>query len=485
LPHDVRVSNVESSQDDAPLNRCVQLVIQGLRFPSGATGRVKVQTWIQLPPVPKSLGARRCSDVSRLPMPLRRGAWWTRLAQGDAAEVYVDAKRQCELPTWTDRRALLELMLESQNDGAQRVKLASNLASLGEADAAALVRREAVRRVQSPEDLARVRRLLLGSEVYPGNVFEERYKAAGNDVDRLAVVRRFLELAPHDSRLRRRQLVLLEALNRPAEVLELSRQLRADPFADAMLLADAAAALHRTGADSEARRTFGELSERAPKDPWVRGLLGDRLRAEGWFDDASEAYATLEELVPDDARATMRAALAHAGASRLDIAERLLTRVARTGGRGGSGELGELSRQLGRVLAESAIASTARKPSPEEIARLRRVASELAQAEAATMLLVQAEAGAPDLTVRLKTDDKSELEPDLAAPSLGLYLFRNSSNEAPEKLLSRLRVTAPSELLPARPRHVRVDALPATPGAALVTREITLSGDGKVLSLAP
>jgi len=105
-------------------------------------------------------------------------------------------------------------------------------------------------------------------------------------------------------------------------VLELSRQLRGDPFADAPLLADAASTLHRLGADLEAHRTFGELSERAPRDPWVRGLLGDRLRSEGWFDDASEAYATLEELVPDDARATLRSALAHAGAGRVDIAER-------------------------------------------------------------------------------------------------------------------------------------------------------------------
>ena len=486
LPHDVVVKGATPAADDQALNRCVKLVIEGLRFPSGATGRVKVERLIQLPPSPQSLGARRCSDVSRLPMPLRRGAWWTRLTQNEPSSVYVQAKRQCELGTWTDRRALLELLLVYQADGVARVDLAARLALLGEPDAAALLRREAVRRVKSPEELANVRRTLLGSERYPGTLFEERYKAAANDQDRLAVVRRFLELAPHDSRLRRRLLALLEALNRPAEVVELARQLRSDPFADALLLADAASSLHRVGADLEAHRTFGELSERAPKDPWVRGLLGDRLRAEGWFDDATEAYATLEELVPDDARATLRSALAHAGASRLDIAERLLTRVARTGGRGGNADFGELSRQLGRILAQAALFSTAHKPSDDEATRLRRLALDLSQAETNSVVLVQAEAGAPELKVRLAGDgsDKSLHEPDIAAPSLGLYLFRTTDTDL-QKLVNRLSITGPSELSPSRPLQIRVDALtPNGDSASLVTRQLKLPNDGKVLALA-
>jgi hypothetical protein len=219
LPHDVVVKGASRSAEDEALNRCVKLVIEGLRFPRGATGRVKVERLVQLPPPPASLGARKCSDVSRLPMPLRRGAWWTRLTQNEPPSVYVQAKRQCELATWTDRRALLELMLVHQADGVARVDLANRLALLGEPDAAALLRREAVRRVKSPEELANVRRALLGSERYPGSLFEERYKAAPNDQERLEVVRRFLELAPHDSRLRRQLLALLEALNRPAEVV--------------------------------------------------------------------------------------------------------------------------------------------------------------------------------------------------------------------------------------------------------------------------
>jgi hypothetical protein len=164
-----------------------------------------------------------------------------------------------------------------------------------------------------------------------------------------------------------------------------------------------------------------------------------------------------------------------------------LTRVARTGGRAGNGELGELGRQLGRVLAEAALSNPKRQPDPEEAAHLRRLATELSQAETASILLVQAEAGAPELKVRLASStDKTLREPDLAAPSLGLYLFRSSSREPGAKLLERLSISAPSELNPTRPLHARVDVL-ATPGseAALTTRELSLPSDGKALALAP
>jgi hypothetical protein len=150
--------------------------------------------------------------------------------------------------------------------------------------------------------------------------------------------------------------------------------------------------------------------------PRIRGcgLLGDRLRAEGWLDDAAEAYATLEELVPDDARATLRSALAHAGAGRLDIAERLLTRVARSGGRSGDAEIGELARQLGRVLAESALAGGPLKAGAEEGARLRRLLLELSQAETGSIVLVRAEAAAPELVVRLQTSETDALRASAA-----------------------------------------------------------------------
>jgi len=113
-----------------------------------------------------------------------------------------------------------------------------------------------------------------------------------------------------------------------------------------------------------------------------------------------------------------------------------------------------------------------------------RAAADLSQAETGTVLLVQAEAGAPELKLRLVNPDKSEREPDVAAPSLGLYLFRVSGAESPQALLERVRISGPSELLPARPLRARLDALSANPELPLVTRELTLP-NGKELALAP
>jgi Mg-chelatase subunit ChlD len=487
LPHRVSVVGSTSAAEDVALDRCVALVIEGLRFPTtNLATPVKVERLVALPPPPRLLGARHCSAISKLAMPLRRGAWWSRLLAGDPSEVYREAKDQCELGTWTDRRALLGLLLAARPRGLERIELARRLELAGESDAAALIRREAVRRVQTPAELSAVRLALLGDEHFPRTVFEERYKAAANDLRRLEVVTRFLALAPHDSRLRERQIALLLSLGKKPELAELARTLRSDPFAAAPLLCDAASALHRVGFDDEARRTFGELAERAPRDPWVRGLLGDRLRREGWFDDASAAYAALDELMPRDARALLRSALAHAGAGRLDLSARLLTQVSETGGRAGDAALGDLARELGRVLVSEALVQKAQLE-PGEVARLRLVLRELSQAETNNVVLLRAEAGAPELRLSLETGSgplKEARAPDLAAPSLGLYLYRVSGEGDP--LFSRkLRASRPAELAPAAPTTLRIESLFGA-GSALPTyryAELVLPSDGKTVEL--
>src|SRR5262249_19116173 len=156
-----------------------------------------------------------------------------------------------------------------------------------------------------------------------------------NDRDRLGIVRRFLGIAPHDARLRSRLLALLEAVGVKQELAEEGRRIRLHPFADAALLAQGASALRRLGDQEGALRGYGELIERAPNDAWARAFVGDRLREEGLFDDASRAYASLEELLPDEPATSLRLAMAHAGGGRLDIATRMLARVAQTGGRAG------------------------------------------------------------------------------------------------------------------------------------------------------
>jgi tetratricopeptide (TPR) repeat protein len=483
---DVRVRGAAGSDDDA-LNRCVEVVISGLVFPaSGLTVTIKVNRTMALPPPRSTLRGRKCSATSMLLLPLRRGVWQERLIRAASSPhtVYLEAKQTCELPLWTDRRALLELMLLAGEDGLWRVKLARDLATAGEADAAALIRREAVRRARSPEELRAIKVALLGDENYPAATFRKQYKAAPSDQARLAVVRRFLALAPHDARLRRRLLALLEAMAMKQELAEEVRRIRLDPFADAGLLADSASALRRIGDEPEARRAFGELAERAPHDPWARAFLGDRLRNEGYYDDASLAYTVLEQLVPDDPAAILRLALAHAGAGRLDIAQRMLARVAQTGGRAGDAQLGELAGRLAQSLIAAGRAQGG--VSKEDQARLARVALELPYPAGATLVLVRAPAGALPIEatlIRGPNGAREERPAEIAAAGIGLYSLRMDAGDTQ----AVLRLKRPEELSPARPTSARVDTLlpdhDDSKPPRIVSTEIELPFTGKPIEL--
>ncbi len=479
-----KVKGSQSADDDA-LDRCVEVVVLGLAFPSSGLGvKVTVHHSIELPPPRATSRGRRCSPTSTLPMPLRRGVWRERLDRAAPAAVYVEAKQSCELPSWSDRRALLELVLGQIEDGMARVGVARELDRAGEADAAALLRREAVRRARSPEELYAVERAIVGDEHYPVGIFRKQYKAAADDAGRLGVIRRFLALAPHDPRLRRRLLAVLEALGDKEQLADEIRRIRRDPFADAGLLADGAAALRRIGDEAEARRAFGELAERAPADPWARAFLGDRLRNERWFDDAADAYAVLDQLVPDDPAAILRLALAHAGAGRLDIAERMLARVAQTGGRAGDAKLGDLAGRLALALLDDALARPGLAPADAD--RIARAALELPRPAGATLVLVRAPAGAQAIEATLIRGPKEAREdraPEVATPGIGLYALRLDPGDATK---ASLRLRRPAELAPARPTKVRVDALVPdgdNKPPRLVTTEVDLPSSGKPVEI--
>ncbi|APR78011.1 Hypothetical protein A7982_03358 [Minicystis rosea] len=481
----VRVKG-SSGADDEALDRCVESVVLGLSFPaSGLKVKIAVHSVIDLPAPRTGPRGRRCSPTSTLPMPLRRGVWRERLDRAAAAAVYLDAKRSCELPTWTDKRALIELILIQQEDGVARVFLARELDRNGEADAAALIRREAVRRARSPEEMRRVRVALLGDERYPVGLFRKQYGAVGDDTARLAVVRRYLSLAPHDVRLRRRLFALLEALGKKAELADEIRLVRRDPFADAGLLADGASALRRLGDEAESRRAFGELVERAPSDPWARAFLGDRLRNEGWFDDAESAYAALEQLVPGEPAGALRLALAHAGAGRIDIAERMLSRVAQTGGRAADARLGDLAGRLALALLAEARARPGVTPAEQD--QMIRAALELPRPPGATLILLRAPAGAHTIDAKLlrgPKDAREERAPEVDAAGIGLYALRLDPGDGSNAVL---RLRRPSELAPARPTKVRVDALvPDGDGKPpkLVSTEVDLPISGKSVDIA-
>jgi tetratricopeptide (TPR) repeat protein len=479
----LKVSPLSHTIDDAALTSCIKVVLGGLDYPAcGIDGEVRVEHQIVLPVavVPQQ---RKCSDLSRVPMPLRRGIWRARLDSGEPAEAYVVAKARCELRTWTDRRALLELVLDARRGGLERLAVADQLALVGEADAAEFLRRETVRRAASPAELREIREHLLGNESYPAGTFERQYATATTSAARLAVVRRFLEVAPHDARLRRRLIALLgESPDHTALFAEV-RRVREDPFADAALLADAAEALHRAGNDAEARRTFGELTERAPADPWARAFLGDRLRNVGWFDDAIATGEALELLAPDEPSATLRLALAHEGAGRVDIARRMLLRLAQTGGRTGDAAFGQLANELSAILLDRALGTT--KDAGDK-KRLRSSLLELALTYADSMLVVRTPASDVPVQARLVPpagSERAEREATTLALGLGIYTmpFDPSADRGSTLVLERRKGAVPEAATKVRVHALVPRAAGEVPSVATV--DVELPVDGKTVEV--
>jgi hypothetical protein len=466
----------EGRGEDAALERCIRGVVQSLPFfASGMPVSLK-----ELLKLPEERGSRRtrCSEASKVSLPLRKSIWRARGSLDTQA--YLVAAGGCELPRWPDRRAFLLLALEQRSLGQSRLELASDLEAAGEGDAAAFVRNETLRRVTSFEELDLLSRLLREDEPDIGDELDKAYKKATTDGERLAVVRRFLILSPHSGLARRRLLSLLEALGQKETLVAEIGSLRGEPFLDAGLLAQGASALRRLGLDGEGRRVFGELIERAPRDPWTLAYVGDRLRAEGMFDEAGAAYDSLARSMPNDAGVTLRMALAHAGAGRVDVATRLLERVTQTGGRGDDGRLGELS-----SIAEAVLLAGARGGKDADVeAQLERRLLQTPLPDVESIVMVQSPpADDPvEVSVLRERGEKAEQSADLDAKVLGLSAIRIERGDGAARILLR-RPAAPG---PSRPAKASVLALVlgrerGTP--TLISREIDVPGDGKAVEL--
>jgi tetratricopeptide (TPR) repeat protein/Mg-chelatase subunit ChlD len=447
---------IDNAGDEA-LARCLVTIVENLPYPRVyETVTVVVShsfTW----PVTETLRGKKCSPTSTLAVPLRRGVWRERLDRKDALSVYVEAKRGCELASWTAKRSLLELILGMGNPMAH-LDVAAKLTDLDEQEAAGFLRREVVRRAD-PARLALIRRTLLSQERLPYVTFSGKYEKAADDAARLEVVKTFLALAPHDRRLRGLLLSLLSSLGNKATLAEEIARLRVDPFADAGLIAQAAHLLRKGGDDAEARRTFGEIAERASEDPWALSFVGDALRAEGWHDEAAVAYEALLALAPGDGSAELRLALAHVGAGRIDVALRRLGTIGRTGGRDGVAELGLVAERLAAVTVREVIA--AESTSAADRAGLQRTLAEMPGLPLGQAFLVRPPTGrgAPKVWLELGPADpkgRELLPPEAILGKVGLVALRVAPGKSGEVLvvLSRDR-----ELPPVEPYVVRVTAL--------------------------
>jgi Mg-chelatase subunit ChlD/tetratricopeptide (TPR) repeat protein len=464
----------DGSGNDPVLNRCVETVITGIAFfDSGLS--VSINHRITLPET-RAARRTRCSPAAGLPLAVRRGLWqWGHCAPGaECAGWYVAKARLCELPAWRDRRELLELMLKTSSS-EQALSTAAALDAAGEPDGANYLRKETLRRVTTVAELEAVRRIVMRDEPDIDGELDKAYQKAKADEERLAAVRRFLRVAPHSALGRRRLFALLEKLGRKEALVQEIEHARADPFADAGLLAAGASALRRLGFDQEGRRAFGELIERAPGDPWTLGYVGDRLRGESLFDEATAAYESLDRALPDDPAVLLRLGLAHAGAGRLDVATRLLDRVAQTGGRGDDGRMGELASMTEAVLLAGARAAS---PGPDLDAQLVRRLVQTPLPDVASVVVVRSPPGDEPVVVRVVRDSgaKDEDAADLDASDMGLAAVRIERGQIGARIRLRRGVADAG-----RPTRATVAVLVLADDRALsrlVTRDVDI-GQGR------
>ena len=446
----VSVAARQAGDDDPFLDRCIRVVVNAVPF-FGAGVTISFSQNISLPPG-QSSRRTECSVASTLPLAVRRGIWRARKAKGELD--HAAAAHACELPTWGDRRALLGILVAGMN-AQSGTSLAARLSAEGETDAAAFVRQELLRQVSLGSlGYQELRRLLIDDEPKIDRALDKAFRAAKTDDARLAVLRRFLRLAPHSPLGRRLLLSQLEATKNRGALLETIEQIRNDVFADAGLLAECASTLRRLGMDQEGRRAFGELVERAPRDPWTLGYVGDRLRAEGLYEDALAAYLRLDAAMPDDPAVSLRLALAHAGAGRLDVATRLLDRVAQTGGRGDDGRLGELA----SVVSASLIAKARQgSPTAETDALLARRLAQTPLPDVASVILVRTPLtdDKVEVSVARQLKDKDELPADLDASAMGLSAVRIERGGG----VARIRLRRAAGLAGSRPTRGLVTAL--------------------------
>lgn len=371
---------------------------------------------------------RRCSDAADLLLDGRREVWRERLDQGGVSHwltVYRQAARACELQTWRDRRALLDLIL-AKAGSIQRMVQVYHL--LGGSGARSYVRRVILRRVRTPEDL-RIARQAFAGQTTDAALIAQVLERAGDGAGKIRALRRLILQFKTDLNLR---LMLLEELEKADRIPELRRaahDLRDDPMTDAGIRTAIGEMYLRLEDEAEARRVFSEIVEFAPQDALARRRLGDIYCAHEWFEDAYRQYETLRRITPDDPSVALLLARAAAGAGRVDEALRLEQGLAEsTGGDAGLGrvallwssvrfaELRAAARAANDQEQLDALASRMRRGGVLRLSKALRATLVWSHPDAALSLW----AGMPGLGVTRP--------PDLA-PEYGLEAFEVSTQE--------------------------------------------------------
>lgn len=346
------VSTAGSSLPDAAVTQCVKQALFGLSFPQPENGVVRARTRLSFEPggapvaaavvanMPTSFIAvdflprtvRFCSAAANQPLFERMTLWRERLGQNTSASqallVYRRALSMCEAPTWRERRILLSLMLDALESVEKRVAAWRQLSR--DPKAQDTFYRGLVARVRTPEERRRLYAALGLKSADPGAIdaIVEKTPDAKARVDKLRNMRKEF---PGDFPLALRLLEALEDAGDFTAARGVADSLRKRADADSSVRTavgefylrlskqDASQKLNHLGM---AKRAFGEIVEFAPDDPVARRLLGDLLRAHGWYSEARRQYETLQRLTPDDASVPLLLALAAQGEGQLEAAVR-------------------------------------------------------------------------------------------------------------------------------------------------------------------
>ncbi|MEZ4339904.1 MAG: tetratricopeptide repeat protein [Sandaracinaceae bacterium] len=318
-------ASIDDGEDDSRVSNALDAL--GLRGNESTTITIRTTTTERGP----SHERRQCSDASRLSLDDREELWAERIGAAGGpsgwVSVYRQAIRDCEAPSWRDRRALLTRMLGAAH-GVQPMIQLYHLFSSG--SARGFLRAAILRRVRSPEDLRAVRGAFGLGHDPDWELVEQVLERAPNEAARIRALRRLAMQYPDSFDLKLRLLEALEVGGHDAEARRLADGLRADARSDAGVRTAVGEMYLRMDREEEARRVFSEIVEFAPLDELARRRLGDLYRAHGWFEDAYRQYQTLASIRPDDPSALLLLAQAAAGTGRIDEALRLEQRLMET-----------------------------------------------------------------------------------------------------------------------------------------------------------
>ncbi len=311
----------------------------------------------------------RCSDAAIVPLRERVSLWRERLnsvsGASAVAQVYRNARRTCELPGWSDRVALLRLMVAKVPDVNAQIDLFRGLRS--DSGASVWVRNVILRGLARTGELGRAEQLGLGR--LDSTTLTTALGGATTPDQRLNVLRELVRRYPDDLDLGMRLLDVAVQLRNVGVVRAQSSSMRANAQADARVRTACGEALLAMGDDADARRAFSEIVEFAPDDPLARRRLGDIAVSHGWADEAYRQFEMLARMENDAPEVLLRQAIAARMAGRLDEAIRLAERVAEQSGSSESGGPSDVAAAW--IGVELALAGHAPGVDPETLEALR------------------------------------------------------------------------------------------------------------------